>query len=397
MAYKPQVLPFRYRTLPDETMLAVADSGDHAFFAHDEFERFRSAPESLSLTRQADLQARFLLGDGVDSPGKRRLLASRIAAKRETVTSPPSLHIIVTTLQCAHSCRYCQVSRSLTDEGFSISIQDLDAACDTILESDSDTLTVEFQGGDPLLRFDLVERAILRITAKESTRSGRIRFVIASTLHQLTPEMCEFFKRYGVFLSTSLDGPRELHNRNRPTRERDSYERTMAGIHLARTLIGHDSVSALMTTTKTSLLHPEAIVDEYVERGFKEIFLRPLSSYGFAKRNQILLGYTPQEFHAFYLRGLERVLHWNRKGVPLREVYASILLNKILSPFDAGYVDLQSPSAAGSSVLVYNYDGYVYPSDEARMLLESGDASFRQGKIGTALNELLHAPIRRHL
>ncbi len=248
-----------------------------------------------------------------------------------------------------------------------------------------------------MLRFDLVERAILRITAKESTRSGRIRFVIASTLHQLTPEMCEFFKRYGVFLSTSLDGPRELHNRNRPTRERDSYERTMAGIHLARTLIGHDSVSALMTTTKTSLLHPEAIVDEYVERGFKEIFLRPLSSYGFAKRNQILLGYTPQEFHAFYLRGLERVLHWNRKGVPLREVYASILLNKILSPFDAGYVDLQSPSAAGSSVLVYNYDGYVYPSDEARMLLESGDASFRQGKIGTALNELLHAPIRRHL
>jgi hypothetical protein len=54
--------------------------------------------------------------------------------------------------------------------------------------------------------------------------------------------------------------------------------------------------------------------------------------------------------------------------VRLREVSAAIALNKVLCPFDAGNVDLQSPTGAGIAVLVYNYDEHVYPSDESRML-----------------------------
>ena len=91
------------------------------------------------------------------------------------------------------------------------------------------------------------------------------------------------------------------------------------------------------------------------------------------------------------------MLHWNRQEVPIREVYASILLNKMLSTFDAGYVDLQSPTGAGASVLVYNYDGHVYPSDEARMLAETGDTSLRMGRIGTPLKALLASPVRTEL
>ena len=394
MTYEPQVLAFRSRILADGFVVTTARSGDHAFFSPAEFEQFREAPATLPLSRQAELRSRFLLGNVVPSAGMQRLMASRIAAKRETVSMGPALHIIVPTLQCAHSCKYCQVSRSLHDQGHTMSLADLDAACDSIFESTSPTLTVEFQGGDPLLRFDLIERAILRIQARNASEGRAIRFVVASTLHQLDASMCTFFKAHGVYLSTSIDGPRELHNRNRPTPTRDAYERTMTGVNLARDLIGSDSVAALMTTTKASLSHPEAIVDEYVRLGFHEIFLRPLSSYGFAKRNQALLGYSVEDFFRFYQRGLRRVLHWNREGVGIREVYASILLNKMLSTFDAGYVDLQSPTGAGASVLVYNYDGYVYPSDEARMLAETGDTSLRMGRIGTGIDALLSSAVR---
>jgi His-Xaa-Ser system radical SAM maturase HxsB len=209
--------------------------------------------------------------------------------------------------------------------------------------------------------------------------------------------MCEFFKQHRVYLSTSIDGPTGLHNRNRPIPTRDAYERTAAGIRLARERLGHESVSALMTTTKASLACAEDIVDEYVRLGFRDIFLRPLSSYGFAKRNQAILGYSSEEFQRFYVRGLERVLYWNRQGVELREIYASIILNKILSTFDGGYVDLQSPTGAGSSVLVYNYDGWVYPSDEARMLAETGDTWLRLGRIGRPLSELQASSVQQNL
>lgn len=330
------------------------------------------------------------------------LKKSRLEAKRSTVQGGASLHVLVPTLQCAHSCQYCQVSRSLGGAGHEMSIEDLDAACDAIFESPSPLLTVEFQGGDPLLRFDLVERAILRIEARNEFEQRTLRFVVASTLHQLTYEMCEFFKLHGVYLSTSIDGPAALHNQNRPTRERNAYERTLTGIELARAIIGPASVSALMTTTRASLSYPNEIVDEYVRLGLPEIFLRPLSSYGFAKRNQSKLGYSVAEFQAFYEAALDRILWWNMQGTQIREVYASIVFNKILSTFDAGYVDLQSPTGAGTSVLVYNYDGYIYPSDEARMLAETGDVSLRMKPIrhpimgGSQVLEQLRAASEPH-
>lgn len=376
--------------------MAVSSTGDFTFLEQSELEFLVQNPESLSIARLSELQSKYFLGRQ-DARGTHRLLASRIAAKKEPVTTGPALHIFVPTLQCAHSCKYCQVSRSLDDVGFSMTPNQIDEACDTVFQSPSKSLTIEFQGGDPLLRFDLVCRAIDRIKLKNLTEGRSIRFVIASTLHQLTEEMCSYLKENEVYLSTSLDGPLSLHNHNRPLPTRDAYQRTCAGIELARKNLGEGSVSALMTTTKESLSYPEQIVDEYVEKGFTEIFLRPLSLYGFAKRNEKFVGYTMSEFKSFYEKAFNRVLYWNKLGVNIQEVTASILLNKLLSPFDAGYVDLQSPSGAGLAVIVYNYDGFVYPSDEARMLAEAGDKSLRMGKIGMPLKLLVESSVVREM
>jgi His-Xaa-Ser system radical SAM maturase HxsB len=387
---------FLIRRLTDDILLGISASGDHAFLTDPEIDLLRTDPATLPLSRRAALQARFFI-PSFSGAGSARLLKSRQEAKRSTIHEGPALHIIVPTLQCAHSCKYCQVSRSLQDDGHTMSIPHLDAACDSIFESPAQTLTIEFQGGDPLLRFDLVQHAIERIVKRNQIERRSIRFVVASTLHQLNIEMCRFLKLHGVFLSTSIDGPSFLHNKNRPTPCRDAYERTVTGIELARSYIGREYVSALMTTTRESLAFPEEIVDEYVKLGLADIFLRPLSSYGFAKRNQLRMAYSLSEFCGFYLRALERIFYWNQQGVSLREVYTSIILNKMLSTFDGGYVDLQSPTGAGTSVLVYNYDGYVYPSDEARMLAETGDVSLRLGAIGEALANFSQSPLQQQL
>ncbi|WP_417539059.1 His-Xaa-Ser system radical SAM maturase HxsB [Marinobacter sp.] len=390
------LLPFGFHRLDSDSVVAVSVTGDHVFLSQSELVTLVHDTEQLSLTRRAELQSKFFI-KGRTSKGMSELLRSRIAARKETVLSGPSLHILVPTLQCEHSCQYCQVSRSLSDTGYSMTTEQIDSACETIFQSPARTLTVEFQGGDPLLRFDLIERAIARITTINKTEQRQLRFVITSTLHQLTPDMCEYFRLNNVFLSTSLDGPAALHNRNRPIQAQNSYERTLAGIALARKLVGPDSVSALMTTTKASLDCPEDIVDEYVKHGFTEIFMRPLSMYGFAKQNMKRLGYSLDAFTVFYERAFERVLYWNRNGVELREATAGLILNKILSPFDSGYVDLQSPSGAGLATLVYNYDGYVYPSDEARMLAETGDVSLRLARIGEPITAILRSQVMQQL
>lgn len=372
-------------------------SGDFAFLTAEEFDAISADQGSpvLGAARLAELCAKHIVNTG--QVGMSRLLEARRAARRETVESGVSLHILVPTLQCAHSCQYCQVSRALDSPGFEMSEAMLDTACDTIFESKSPVLTVEFQGGDPLIRFDLVRRAIERIARRNAVERRRIQFVVASTLHQLDLEMCAFFRDHSVVLSTSIDGPPSLHNKNRPVPGRYSHERTITGIAMAREHIAPGCVSALMTTTKASLAMPEAVVDEYVRLGFDEIFVRPMASHGFAKRNEAHLGYFLGAYFAFYERCLERVLWWNKQGVPLRESAAAIWLNKLLSPFDSGYVDLQSPTGAGSAVLVYNYDGHVYPSDEARMLAETGDVTLRLGRIGEPLDRLRGSEVVQRL
>ncbi|MGC2501323.1 MAG: hypothetical protein WA400_04295, partial [Silvibacterium sp.] len=148
-----------------------------------------------------------------------------------------------------------------------------------------------------------------------------------------------------------------------------------------RSVLGQENVAALMTTTARSLDFVTEIVDEYVLRQFHSIFLRPISPYGFAVKTKHRTGYEMEKFLEFYKKGLSYILNVNRSGYRLAEVYTQILLTKILTPYATGYVDLQSPAGEAWNVLVYNYDGEVFASDESRMLAEMHDRTFRLGNV----------------
>ena len=107
------------------------------------------------------------------------------------------------------------------------------------------------------------------------------------------------------------------------------------------------------------------------------------------------LGYTTAEYLRFYREALEYLVEVNLAGRSMEESYATLLLTRILTPFPTSYVDLQSPAAAGRTVLVYNYDGGVYVSDEARMLAEMGDDRFRMGSVHDSLAALQRSTAMR--
>jgi uncharacterized protein len=230
-----------------------------------------------------------------------------------------------------------------------------------------------------LLNFPLIQRIVR--TIKDRAKSRNAAFVIATNLSFLTDEMLDFCAEHQICISTSLDGPSSLHNSNRPRPGKDSYERTISGIQKCRNRLGADQVSALMTCTAESLNQPEAIIDEYVRNGFREIFLRFISPYGFAVRSKLRIGYETEQFLTFYRRGLAHILKLNREGIPFREIYSTLLLRRMLTSNPTGYVDLQSPTGAGLGAMVYNYDGDIYASDEGRMLAEMGDKTFRLGNV----------------
>ena len=143
-----------------------------------------------------------------------------------------------------------------------------------------------------------------------------LEFVIATTLSLLTDEVLEFCHKHDIILSTSLDGPADLHNANRPRIGRDSFERFEAGLAKARNVLGVDRVSALMTTTDKSLPRVREIIDEYLRLGFNGIFLRALSPYGFAIRTRKFMTYDTERWLEFYKEGLAYILELNKAGIP---------------------------------------------------------------------------------
>ena len=276
------------------------------------------------------------------------------------------------------------MSRQTVNKGEFDMPQDVAAAAvDMMLQSPSPHLTLELQGGEPLLAFDTIKYIVSIAKPGAARLNKELDIVITSNLAFLTDDILDYCKTERIKLSTSLDGPEFIHNANRPRPEGDSYRVAIDGIKRARRALGYGQVAALMTTTQLSLQHPTEIIDEYVRQSFHTIFLRPISPYGFAIKSSHRTGYQMDAFLEFYRTGLRHILELNKKGYNLVEIYTKILLQKILTPDGTGYVDLQSPSGAGLNVLVYNYDGDVHATDESRMLAEMGDYTFRLGNVLT--------------
>ncbi|WP_421522985.1 His-Xaa-Ser system radical SAM maturase HxsB [Pseudomonas yamanorum] len=391
-----RLLPFRFMRMPDtygSDVLITSDTGEYLFVSEDDLPKIVHKQLDRRSSLYKDLLARhFLYEPEIHVPFPE--MAAQIRSKKSFLFGGPALHLFVVTLRCNHTCQYCQVSRApLGGHGHDMSTEHAMHAVDRLFESPSPVLTVEFQGGEPLLAFDRVRQIIEAVTARNEIEQRSIQFIISSTLHHVTDPILAFAKQYSVQFSTSLDGPAFLHNANRPTPEKNAYQRTVEGIQRVRSALGHDSVSALTTLTARSLEHPEAIIDEYVQQGFNSISLRPLSPYGFAKKSEQRLDYSMEQYLIFYKQALDYLIQLNSQGTYLSEGYTSLLLGNILTPFSSGYVDLRSPLGAAVGTLVYNYDGDVYPSDEARMLLEMGESGLKLGSVQQPLSELLRSPI----
>ncbi len=375
-----QLLPFRFTDLDGDALL-VNEAGQHLVLPREVFQGLVSHRLSPDSPSYLDLKANHFLIDS-SSEVPLRLLATKYRTRKSFLSGFTGLHIFVVTLRCDHSCHYCQVSRvSQNRAKYDMTEDTAERALDLTFRSPSRALKVEFQGGEPLLNFDLIKFVVLGAERRAAASGREVQFVVATNLAFLDDPMLEFLRDHHVLVSTSMDGPAFIHNANRPRPGNDSHQMTVRGIARVREIVGPDRVSAIMTTSRLSLDHPEAIVDEYVRLGFDHIFLRPISPYGFAVRTRHRTGYEVQRFLDFYRRALTHVIEINRGGQFLVEDYASILLTKILTPFPTGYVDLQSPAGAGIGVAVYDYDGDVYVSDEGRMLAQMGDKSFRLGNV----------------
>jgi len=241
------------------------------------------------------------------------------------------------------------------------------AVVDFIFQAPSRAISIEFQGGEPLLNFPIVQYVIEYSKQVNAFPKKDVSFILVTNLTLMTDAILDYLIANDVRICTSFDGPKELHLKNRPCPgDPGSYENVVFWVNRIMKVRRYPHFSALLTVTKNSLPHAREIVDSYVHMGFSSISLRPLNNAGMANANWQQLGYSPAEFLSFWKEALDYILELNRQGVLLRETTILALIRRVVSLDGPGYTCFSAPCGAALMQSSYDQHGNVFTCDEAR-------------------------------
>ncbi len=381
---------FRFRQLPmapDKVVLSNLE-GRWLVLDRPDFLAFAQGQVSEGTPLFQKLRERNFLRAYYDVPAATEM----VRARHEFVGAGPNLHILVLTLRCNTTCVYCHASRANMDQvDTDMTVEIAEKSVDFILQSTNPAVTIEFQGGEPLVRFDLLQHVVRYANERNEAIGKEIDFTLVTNLSLMDEEKLDWLIENRVQICTSVDGPQDVHDKQRKLPKASAHGEAVKWIGRINERyeeLGLDQtlyhVEALVTTTRPILDRWKELVDLYVDLGCRALFLRPLDPFGFADKTKRLIEYPRADYVTYYRNAVDYMIELNKGGVEILERYAAIFLTKILSGVDPNFLDIRQPSGAGIGQLAYSYDGKIFTCDEGRMLHEMGDDTFEIGHVMTS-------------
>jgi uncharacterized protein len=392
-------MPFKHRAVDGKTLITNTE-GSFLLLSGEDFRAFAEG----TVDTDSPLYRRLAERNFIRAVADTRKIADRMRTRKVFLNQGPNLHIVVVTLRCNETCVYCHASRAdMTATHTDMTKEIADQTIDKIFATTNSNVTIEFQGGEPLVNFPMVKHIIEIAREKNKTADKRLEFTMVSNLSLMDEEKLAYLVENKVQICTSIDGPEHLHDKQRKLPGLSAHKSAtvwIKRINEAYAAMGLDPtlyhVEALLTTTREALPQWKEIVDTYVGLGCRALFLRPVDPFGFADKTGHKIEYPRSEYMDFYRNAVDYIIELNKQGVEILERFAAIFLTKILGGEDPNFLDIRNPCGAGIGQIAYNYDGKVFTCDEGRMLHEMGDSSFLIGDVGkTSYRELMgHETVR---
>jgi len=383
---------FRYKILNKEYLI-TGEVGDYFFLSKENFDKFINGELKRDDSVYAELQKKHFIKNDLNI----KEFISDYGKKNIFLRQGPSLHIIVVTLRCDHNCVYCQVSaKTSCDKKYDMNATTAKKAVDLIFKTTNPSISIEFQGGEPLLNWEVVKFIIDYAIDKNKKVEKNLKINLMSNFSLMDDDKLDFLVNRKVGLSTSLDAPEQVHNKNRLLAgKKNSYKNTIKWIKKANKIYKEKIDSclpgAVATVTKDSFPYYKEFVKENLALGFDGVYIRPLSPLGTALKTWDKIGYTPNEYISYYKNVLDYIIKINiEKGIKFYERGTLFILLKILAKKDPNNLDMRSPCGAGIGQLLYNYDGNIYTCDEGRMVK---DDTFMIGNIDCDYEKIVGSDI----
>ncbi|MFC1723904.1 His-Xaa-Ser system radical SAM maturase HxsB [Nanoarchaeota archaeon] len=341
-----------------EGFLIVAEQGGWVYLKRKDFRRFIKGDLDDNLFGMLEKAGIILTEKNTDEIVKAEY------NRRRFMRSPPGLHIILPTVRCNHQCVYCH-SAAKTHGDFDMDKETARKIVDFIMDVPGKKKKIEYQGGDATINFDIVKEIFEYASAKGSETGQEMGFSLVTNTTLLDEKMIEWIARNKISLATSIDGPKDLHDKNRPyVGGKGTYEDVIKKMKLC-----HEKgvrAGALMVTTRYSLSRAKDIVDEYVKLGMDSIQLKFLNKIGDADDKWKEIGYSAEEYIEFWKEAMEYLIEVNKKGTKIVERLTGFIVKKILTYDEPGFLDFRNPCGIALGQIAYNYNGDIYSCDEGR-------------------------------
>ncbi|MHB0977442.1 MAG: radical SAM protein, partial [Candidatus Aquicultorales bacterium] len=147
----------------------------------------------------------------------------------------PNKILLMVSQSCNFRCVYCYaVENNFPDEGKLMDEEIALKAIDHLFKVSGGRkyLTVSFFGGEPLLNFPVIRKVVDYSLAKADQEGKEVEFLMSTNASLITDEIADYLVEHEFSMLVSLDGPPELHNRFRPTKNGGpSHHLSLKGIY----------------------------------------------------------------------------------------------------------------------------------------------------------------------
>ena len=362
---------YKIHRFDDEHVLITAEHGSWIVLNKQEFDLLRTSNliQDLNLFTALEDKGIILTEKNFDR------VAQMYKERFHYLFNGINLQIVVPTLRCNLRCVYCgAASVPIKAKGYDMDEKTAKDVVDFMFQTPSEFFTIEFQGGEPLVNFPIVQY-IIEYAKKENgskTSEGEwwrgkknITFRLVSNLTPMDTDILDYLIKNKVSICTSLDGPKKLHDKNRIYTKAGSYKIVTYWIDYIKKELKSEC-NAIPTVSKYSLPYAKEIVDEYLKHGLLGIKMRPLNITGTAVTAWEKVGYTSEQYVNFWKEFIEYTFRLNKKGIKVRDIDTVLMLSRMIAlkpPFNAC---LGAPCGACLIQASYNQWGDVYTCDEGR-------------------------------
>lgn len=144
--------------------------------------------------------------------------ASGVAGNLKRGPVPITTMALFLTQSCNLNCIYCYGEGGEFGSGGSMEEKTALQAVDWLIEQSGEAvkLNIVFFGGEPFLNFPLMKKVMQYTQLRVSELGKRAAFHVTTNGTLLSDEVISFLKKYQVNVMISIDGPREIQDRQRP-------------------------------------------------------------------------------------------------------------------------------------------------------------------------------------